>query len=208
MKNKKTLVILLLVVVIGIVGLTIAYFSNSTSIENKFETAEYGTDVVEIFTSPTDWKPGDETSKVLIVKNTGEVDEVVRIKVEEKWVSKNGDDLPLKQGDNVAAQINYINGRDWTRVDVDGENYYYYYYNYKLAPDEETSELLDKVTFNPFISSSLSCQDSNLNGEIKNECYSSGDGYDGATYTLKFTIETVQYNGYKDAWNTDLEIAE
>ena len=37
MKNKKLLA-LLLIVLIGVVGLTIAYFSNTTSIENLFET--------------------------------------------------------------------------------------------------------------------------------------------------------------------------
>ena len=203
MKNRKSVVALLLVAIIGIVGLTVAYFSNSTSITNEFETSEYGTDVIETFTSPTGWQPGDETPKVLTVKNTGEVDEAVRIKVEEKWVNKNGQQLPLTQDGNVAAQVHYINSSDWTRVDVDNEDYYYYYYNYKLAPDEETSELLDKVTFNSLINASTTCTDSTgANGETIRSCQSNGNGYDGATYTLKFTIETVQYNKYQETWNT------
>ena len=151
MRNCKSLIALLLIAAMGIVGLTIAYFSNSTSIENKFETAEYGTEVTEIFNSPDNWQPGDETQKILTVTNSGEVDEAVRIKVEEKWVSKNGEELPLTQNGNVAALINYINNSDWTRVNVANEDYYYYYYNYKLAPSETTSELLNKVTFNPLI---------------------------------------------------------
>ena len=93
MKNRKSIIALLLVAIIGIVGLTVAYFSNSTSITNEFETSEYGTDVTETFTSPTGWQPGDETPKVLTVKNTGEVDEAVRIKVEEKWINKNGEEV-------------------------------------------------------------------------------------------------------------------
>ncbi len=202
MKNRKSVVALLLVAIIGIVGLTVAYFSNSTSITNEFETSEYGTDVIETFTSPTGWQPGDETPKVLTVKNTGEVDEAVRVKVEEKWVNKNGQELSLTQDGNVAALIHYINDSDWTRVDVANEDYYYYYYNYKLAPDEETSELLDKVTFNPLINASTTCTTSTENGVTTRSCKSNGSGYDGATYTLKFTIETVQYNKYADAWNT------
>ena len=202
MKQRKNIIALLLVAIIGIVGLTVAYFSNSTSITNEFETSEYGTDVIETFTSPTGWQPGDETPKVLTVKNTGEVDEAVRVKVEEKWVNKNGQELSLTQDGNVAALIHYINDSDWTRVDVDGENYYYYYYNYKLAPDEETTELLDKVTFNPLINASTTCTTTTENGVTTRSCKSNGSGYDGATYTLKFTIETVQYNKYADAWNT------
>ena len=208
MKNRKSIIALLLVAIIGIVGLTVAYFSNSTSITNEFETSEYGTDVTETFTSPTGWQPGDETPKVLTVKNTGEVDEAVRVKVEEKWVNKNGQELPLTQDGNVAALIHYINDSDWTRVDVANEDYYYYYYNYKLAPDEETSELLDKVTFNPLINASTTCTTSTENGVTTRSCKSNGSGYDGATYTLKFTIETVQYNKYADAWNTNVAILE
>ena len=209
MNNRKSVVALLLVAIIGIVGLTVAYFSNSISITNEFETSEYGTDVTETFTSPTGWQPGDETPKVLTVKNTGEVDEAVRVKVEEKWVNKNGEELSLTQDGNVAALIHYINDSDWTRVDVANEDYYYYYYNYKLAPAEETSELLDKVIFNPLINASTTCTDSiGANGETIRSCTSNGNGYDGATYTLKFTIETVQYNKYVQAWNTDVAIAE
>ena len=208
MKNRKSVVALLLVAIIGIVGLTVAYFSNSTSITNEFETSEYGTDVTETFTSPTGWQPGDETPKVLTVKNTGEVDEAVRVKVEEKWVNKNGQELSLTQDGNVAALIHYINDSDWTRVDVANEDYYYYYYNYKLAPEEETSELLDKVIFNPLINASTTCTTTTENGVTTRSCKSNGSGYDGATYTLKFTIETVQYNKYADAWNVDVAIAE
>ena len=207
MNNRKSVVALLLVAIIGIVGLTVAYFSNSISITNEFETSEYGTDVTETFTSPTGWQPGDETPKVLTVKNTGEVDEAVRVKVEEKWVNKNGEELSLTQDGNVAALIHYINDSDWTRVDVANEDYYYYYYNYKLAPEEETSELLDKVIFNPLINASTTCTDSiGANGETIRSCTSNGNGYDGATYTLKFTIETVQYNKYQEVWNTNVNI--
>ncbi|MBQ9318664.1 MAG: hypothetical protein IJR82_03450 [Bacilli bacterium] len=209
MKQKKNLMILLLIAVIGIVGVTVAYFSSTTTFENVFETPEYGTQYIEKFTSPDNWLPGDVTEKTLEVKNSGSVDEAARVKVEESWVSKRGTTLPLTQGDNIAALINFINEDDWTKVTVDGENYYYYYYNYKLAPEETTSKLLDKVTFNPLINASITCTDSTgENGETIRSCTSNGNGYDGATYTLKFTIETVQYDKYQEAWNVDVAIAE
>ena len=206
--KRKNLMILLLIAVIGIVGVTIAYFSSRATFENVFETPEYGTEYIEKFTSPDNWKPGDVTEKTLEVRNSGSVDEAVRVKVEESWISQNGTTLPLKQGDNVAADIHWINEDDWTKVTVDGEDYYYYYYNYKLAPQETTSKLLDKVTFNPLINATTSCSDTVENGLTTRTCNSSGAGYDGATYTLKFTIETVQYNKYKEAWNAEFAIAE
>ena len=202
MKQKKNLMILLLIAIIGIVGVTVAYFSSRATFENVFETPEYGTEYIEKFTSPDNWKPGDVTEKTLEVRNSGTVDEAVRVKVEESWKSKNNTDLPLTQGNNVAAIINYINPSDWTRVDVANEDYYYYYYNYKLSPEETTSKLLDKVTFNPLINATTSCSDIVENGVTTRSCKSNGSGYDGATYKLKFTIETVQYNKYAEAWGT------
>ena len=206
--KKQSILFLLLVAVIGIVGLTVAYFSSTTTFENEFQTPEYGTTYIEKFTSPDNWLPGDETEKTLEVTNSGNVDEAVRVKVEESWISKNGTTLLLKQGDNVAADIHWINEDDWTKVTVDGEDYYYYYYNYKLAPEETTNKLLDKVTFNPLIDATTSCSDTVVDGVITRTCNSDGTGYDGATYTLKFTIETVQYNKYREAWNTSIVIKE
>ena len=66
------------------------------------------------------------------------------------------------------------------------KDYYYYYYNYKLAPEETTSKLLDKVTFNPLINATASCSDTVVDGVLRRTCNSSGAGYDGATYKLKF----------------------
>ena len=62
MNNKKTIIILILVLTIGIVGLTIAYFSNSTSIDNLFSTNPYGTTIEESFISPDNWLPGTTTN--------------------------------------------------------------------------------------------------------------------------------------------------
>ena len=62
MKNKKTIILLLLIAIVGVVGLTIAYFSNSTSVDNQFTTQPYGTTVEESFISPSNWLPGDTTS--------------------------------------------------------------------------------------------------------------------------------------------------
>ena len=52
----------------------------------------------------------------------------------------------MSQGNNRAAIINWANTSDWTTVTENGVEYKYY--NYKLAPGEVTSTLLDSVTFN------------------------------------------------------------
>ena len=192
--------LLLLLSIGAIIGITVAYFSSTTTFENEFKTLKYGTTYIEKFTSPNNWLPGDETEKTLQVKNSGDVDEAVRVKVEEQWKSKNNTILPLKQGDNVVADIHFINDDDWTKVEADGE--VYYYYNYKLAPGETTSKLLDKVTFNPNTNLEDTCI-TTMQGDVTTRvCNSNGAGYDGATYTLIFTVETVQYNKYTSVWKT------
>ena len=89
MKEKKTIIILILVLTICIVGLTIAYFANSTSVNNIFTTQPYGTTVTENFTSPSNWLPGDTTNKTITATNTGNVDEAVRISFTESWTPQN-----------------------------------------------------------------------------------------------------------------------
>ena len=205
MKNRKSIIALLLIAIIGVVGLTIAYFTNTTTIENEFSTNPYGTTVTEEFVSPTNWTPGTQTDKTLIVTNSGSVDEAVRVSYTETWTSANSNtegDLPLTQNGNRAALIHFTNTDDWTLSNG------YYYYNYKLAPGETSSELLDYVTFNPAITNDADCQP--LNNGLTVTCTSTGDGYDNATYKLTFTIQTVQYDKYNEAWglNNTVTIAE
>ena len=133
------------------------------------------------------------------------MDEAVRVSYTESWTSKNGDNLSLTQGDNRAAIINWANGSDWTVVTENGVEYRYY--NYKLVPGETTSTLLDSVTFNKDIVNINNCVESKIETGKRIVCSSSGDEYDGATYKLVFTVETVQYDKYKDSWNTNTSIA-
>ena len=122
----------------------------------------------------------------------------------ESWTSKNGDNLSLTQNNNRAAIINFSENGDWTPVTENNKTYYYY--NYKLAPGEVTSTLLDSVTFNSAITNTNNCTTSTTSTGKTVTCSSTGNGYDGATYKLIFTVETVQYDKYKEAWNTNKSI--
>ena len=213
MNNKKTIIILILVLTIGIVGLTVAYFSNSTSIDNTFTTRDYGTTTDEDFVSPDNWLPGTTTPKTLTVTNSGNVDEAVRISYTETWTSKNAKDnnqegdLSLKQNNNDVAIINWANNDDWSTVTENGVTYKYY--KYKLAPQETTTSLLDSVTFNSAAVNNANCVESTPEpGKKVITCDSTGNGYDGATYKLRFNVETVQYNQYRNAWGTNVALLD
>ena len=217
MNNKKTIIILILILVIGIVGVTIAYFANSTSLDNTFVTNPYGNTFTEKFVLPDNWLPGITTNKSVVATNTGGIDQAVRIKITENWKTKNNDTLngwihtdgtksthstenELATDERVAL-INFTNPSDWTKV---GD---YYYYNYKLAPQESTTSLIESVTFNSKTKLNDTCTTTLSEGTKTVTCNSSGSDYDHATYTLTFDIETVQYNKYKEAWGVSNNIA-
>lgn len=208
--NKKPLIAIALVALIGIVGGTFALFSSTVDLPNIFKAATYHTETEENFKSPTDWLPGTTTDKTVIARNNGDVEVAVRVSYEESWTSKNGDNLALvqQQGENeiTVADINFTNvdNGHWIKSEEDGKTYYYYYK--RLAKDEATDSFIESVTFNEDVELDITCTKT-TNGDITTEsCNSTGDGYDGATYSLNIKVETVQYNQYKSYWKTTTEI--
>ena len=197
-RSKKPLFALLIVALIGIVGVTIAYFTDVIEFPNIFKTKPYSTKSVETFVSPDNWLPGTTTSKTVVATNLGDVDVAVRISYTEEWKAKNGSVLPLKQGSVAAAVINLDNTSDWIKS---GD---YYYYNKKLSKNQSSNSFIKSVTFNKDVVSEPNCTTSS--DGLEKSCLSSGTKYDDATYTLKIKVETVQFDSYKDAWSTNVSI--
>ena len=206
MKNKKSIYFIIALLFLSLIGGVFAFFSSDIDIENIFTAGTYKTVTREVFTSPEKWKPGDETPKTIVTKNEGNIPVKVRIKMEQSWISANGDPLPLffeSDSENCVydlsvggcveyfAIVNLDNRDDWLHK---GE---YFYYVDELAPGEETSSLIKSVTYNENAVVDVSC--SNVGGVYT--CESSGDGYDGATFNLNITVETVQASEYQNIWN-------
>ena len=194
--NRKAFYALLLLSLIILIGGTFAYFTDIVRVPNIFKTKPYSTEVKEEFVSPDNWLPGTTTDKKVFVKNTGEVDVAVRVSYTESWVSQNGTELSLKQGDNQAAIINFDNMSDWEK---EGD---YYYYKKKLSSGDSTNSFIKSVKFNEKIESDYKC----VGEGLTKQCMSTGLGYDSATYTLTVNVETIQFDAYKDGWNTNVEI--
>jgi len=88
MKNKKTLTLVasMALAVLLVVSGTFAWFTTQDSVVNKFKTSgnpASGAAIVEVFTPPEDWKPGQEVVKEVGVVNTGEAPVLTRIHFEE-----------------------------------------------------------------------------------------------------------------------------
>ena len=195
--RKKKLLIVSGISLLTIIGGTLAYFTTSTSLSNKFKAALYQNTVEEKFVAPETWTPGTTTEKKVTLTNTGNIDMAVRASYTEKWVGANGEELSLKdEDDNVAAIINFNEG--WEKAQ-DG----YYYYGSKdnkiaLKPTEKTTSFISSVTFNENIKASL---DENISEDGKTITYtSSGNGYDNATYTLTIKIDSIQYDQANNIW--------
>ena len=206
-KNKKSLVALLFVAILGVVGGTFAYFTSTDTFTNTFKTKPYKMEVTETFESPNDWTPGTTTDKTVIATNKGDVDAAVRVSYTEKWEDSEGNTLELKDAsENAAAIINFatdLNSK-WTKSTEGGVDYYYY--KNKLAKNESTSSLIQSVTFNPdvTISASDNCTEDATNHT--KTCTTTTSGYAGGTYTLTIKVETVQFDQYKEAWSTNVTI--
>ena len=205
-ESKAPIIALLVIAIIGVVGGTFAYFTSTTEFENRFQTKPYSTQVSEEFTSPESWLPGTETPKTIKAKNTGEIDVAVRISYSEEWKNHNGyvldGNISYMLNETTvqerAAIINFDNTSDWIK-----EGNYYYYKN-KLTKNDETSSFIKSVTFNPNVTADINCISSN-NG-LTQSCLSTGNGYDNALYKLTLTVETIQYDGYKAGWGTNVTI--
>ena len=155
---------------VAAIGGTMAYFNQTLSVENNFDTGKYGSTLEEEFrpTDGKDWQPGVEVPKVAQIKNTGDVDLVVRMKLEEKWTrgdailkelssAERGDSGVYMDKIKETSQENAVDGlvakdgsvvtktldlEDWVYNEADG----YYYYKKVLAPEKEGDAATQSAT--------------------------------------------------------------
>lgn len=162
--------------------MTFAVNRDSASFNNNFGLAEWKTVFTEEFESPSNWTTCETVDKTITVKNESNIDAAVRIKIDEQWLKNDGTELPLMSAasGNQMAIINFTENSGWEKA-TDG----YYYYDVDLRKNDETTSLTTGVTLN--------C-DANLSIDAD---------YAAATYHLKFTAQTIQYD-QKSAWRTTL----
>ena len=204
MKNKKPIIFIMLLVVLGmVVGGTLAYYTTTDTYENEFVAGKYDIETIEAFVSPENWTPGTTTPKTVIATNKGNTMAAVRVKLTPSWVDANGDPLPLTDGnDELAAIINFASDVNTKWVYENG----YYYYVYPVKEGQSTSTLIESVTFNPDVEMDQNRTCNTVNGQTS--CRISFSDYAGGTYTLEVEVDTVQSDQYKNIWNTNVELIQ
>lgn len=217
MKNKKPIIALGALAVVGLVAGTIAYFTSEATFDNVFTTATYKTKSEEVFESPSNWAPGQTVPKTLETENQGTIPVAVRVTTSESWKDENNQTIPastisaieqaLPNNPKKIAIINLANTSDW---EYDSDTGAYYYKKALKAADttgatpvyDKTNSFMSGVTLNADLPVTSNCTstDSQDGTTHTKTCTSSITGIGKATYTLTLTVETVQYDQYKPVW--------
>ena len=195
MKQKKSLIAIMSLILVVVVGVTFAYFQSTGTFANVFQTGKYRLVTTEVFESPDNWKPGETIEKTITTKNEGTIPAAVRVSYTEEWFDSEEHDI-TNSIDEGSAIINFDNQNEW--IHENG----YYYYKYILNPNDETSSFIKSVTLNEDLDE-VACSTEGLTQVCESE-----NPALGAKYVLTITKETVQYDKYHESWNTNVSIIE
>ena len=197
MKNKKSLIAIIALVLVVVIGATFAYFQSTATFQNLFTAGIYKVVTTEVFESPTNWAPGEEITKTITSTNEGTIPAAVRVSLTEEWLDANNQDITSQITDGTVI-INYDNTNDWVK---EGNHYYY---KYILNPTETTTTFIKSVTLNANIND-VQCTTSQ---DGKTQSCEANNPALGAKYKLIITKETVQADKYKEVWHTNVDITE
>lgn len=199
-KKKLSLIIAAGVLLIAVVGGSLAWFTSQDTKTNHFTTGSISHEIVEDFdtTGPSqDLLPGDEVNKDVWINNTGKSDALLRVKITPQWM--NGEEADTDLGnegielvfaEKVQTALNesgIAEGATW----VLGNDGYFYYTSILSVNSEEvekqTAQLLDAVR---------------LSGKITDQ-----SKFANKEMNVIIESETVQVNkdAYEEEWFTENE---
>lgn len=119
--NKKNMCIFAFLCLF-IIGGVFAYWTQELQVRNEFKTAKYDTKIVEEFTPPSNWLPGQEINKDVSVQNEGTIPVFVRVIIHQEWIrrenvydSEGNTIVPLK-GENIPLVFDGKNGSAYASV--------------------------------------------------------------------------------------------
>ena len=154
MKRKLLILSVLAICVATLAVGSLAYFTSEGKAHNVITSGGVNIELVEktegedgtLVDFPDEGvkgvMPGTDVSKIVSVKNTGESEAWIRVKVEATIKAADGSDLPLDIED-VGPVMDFAVGENWQ--DFDG----YFYYAKPVAAGEATEILFDTVHFAP-----------------------------------------------------------
>ena len=132
-REKRVLIGALGVAAVMVAGSTFAWFSSKDEVTNRLSaSANYGVSIVEDFTPPENMTPGQEVNKDVSVVNTGNIDALVRVQLENMLKIKNYSSVDLADGDDVVSKYVMSDGTQ-TNTLATGETAAYQLKDFKIT---------------------------------------------------------------------------
>lgn len=129
---------------------TWAYYSDMESVVNPFHTTNSALDMVEDFNPAETMLPGETVDKKPYFVNTGDMELVLRLKMDTYWKAQDGQ--MHRELDPREVTLNYPEDFEQNWIQIDG----YYYYIHKLEGQGEqgskTPYFLESLTLSPEVS--------------------------------------------------------
>lgn len=117
-KEKRVLIASLVVAAVMVGGSTFAWFTSKDEVTNRLSAkAEYNTSIVEDFTPPQDWLPGQEINKDVSIVNTGNIDALVGIQLSGKFTT-----VVAADGTEIASNATALPGTLTSAADLASVN--------------------------------------------------------------------------------------
>lgn len=185
--NKKPIIFILILLVLGVVGATFAYYYSEVVIPNQFKAMTYNVSIEEEFNNT--WG----TKKVSFVnKEETNAPVVLRINYNELW-RKEVDNVKLSLDNNVDGE-NVVT-KNWTSAftnDFEKGSDGWYYYK-KTLNAKQSVQVLESIALNESLIST-------------SEYY---DDYKSYTYELSFNFEAIQANSsaVSEIWGKTVSIS-
>ena len=216
MKRKLPLIlvassaIMLAASTIGSTKATLTYMSDNYLAQIDIKSigvtlTENGNDV-----SWRDYKhKDDDWSERLAVKNSGSIDEYVRVTVQHYWADKETGDK-LSKLDPSKIQIDFTND-GWTEdKSAETTERNVFYYNTILKKGQTSTDFTDKISISGDIAANVG-QTSQTDDNGLTTITTTYE-YDGAQFVLEATVDAVQTHNAKDAiksaWGVDVNISD
>lgn len=133
MINKKIINQILLLLLISIIGTSIAYLVKVNILSNDFILGKVEAEIIENFDAK------NKIKKNVFVKNTGNVPIYIRSTVVICWKDMDDKVLPEYPEENIDYTIKFSDSSNWLKSN-DG----YYYYKYSIEPNSITETLIEE----------------------------------------------------------------
>lgn len=185
-RKMFAVIALCIITLIGVSG-TYAYYQSEVQIKNPFRTGEPRIHLSEKFNEADNWVPGEEKEKKVWFENLGNMDLLLRFKVEvtlrdqadqpvKITASKSDKNVYVTADGNEFCTLNWFdeNMKNWADKQ-DG----FYYYNQIFKAEAKTLPVLKSVTFSKGLS---------------NDVHGIRTDYSQYKLQVKITAETIQVN--------------